>query len=75
VIFKRYKKVKIPAQYGTIKREIKLDDGSIHIEKEQVLLRQEGEEYRHASAVMRYESRSEKVLVPERNIKRKDGTF
>ena len=75
MIFKRYEKVKIPAQYGTIERATELDDGSVHIEKEKVLLRQEGEEYRNISAIMKYETRSERVTVPERKLRRKDGTF
>ena len=74
-MFKRYKKVKIPAQYGTIERHIELDDGSIHTTSEKILLRQEGEEYLNLRTRMKYETRSERIHVPEKKLQRLDGTF
>jgi hypothetical protein len=73
-MFKRYKKVSIPAQYGLVEKKIKLDDGSEVITKEAVLLRPEGDEYQYATTQLEYEIRSERVLVPERNFKRRDGS-
>lgn len=74
-LLKRYKKIKIPAQYGTIERKTLLDDGSYHIEEERVLLRPESEEYENIKHKFKYRTVSERILVPERKFKRQDGTY
>ena len=74
-MLKRYKKIKIPAEYGTVERQVKLDDGSVIFEKERVLLRHATEEYKNVRHLLRYETRSENVFVPEREYKRLDGTI
>ena len=68
-MLKRYKKTTIPAEYGTIERPTQLDDGSYHISTEKVLLRQESEEYANLRTKMIYETRSERIFVPEKNSK------
>ena len=60
---KKYERVEVPAQYGTITRRNIQPDGTYVSSEERVLLREAGIEYRGGRLKNLYETRSERHLI------------